>query len=138
MDKKKDGGYDESLIDEIVAVLKEEDGKEISTRDYNRIESSVKEHYHYERDDIDFDEIIEYCDWGMDYWERKQILDSLCVSDNNNDEVADMVADIRIETLDDEYRMELLLKLYKTTCSITELENMLRGSVLTKMSNVIL
>ena len=138
MSNAKDGGYDSSLIDEIVSVIKGEDGKEIDTKDFNRIQSAVKDFHWYERDDIEFDEVLEYCNWGMDSWEREQILDELEVSDNNNLDVAEMISEVEINTLDDEYRMELLLKMYKMTSNLEELENMVRGSVVTKMCNVIL
>lgn len=140
MSNKKDGGYDESLIDEIVAVIKEKDGKEISGEDFDRIESAMKDHCYYERDEVYWDDITEYLNWNINSWERDELINLMGVTDNDYeyDEAHEMVSNVEVKTLDDVYRMELLLKLYKSTNNISELENMIRGSVVSKMSNVVL
>jgi hypothetical protein len=135
----KDKGYDDSLIEEIVAIIKDRnDGRDITGEDFNKIQSAIKDHAYYDNDDVYFEEVQDYCSWNMDSWERKELLDTLGVSDNDTDEIHEMLSEVGIGSLDDEYRMQLLLKMYKSSCSITDLERMIRASELDKLNNVVL
>jgi len=136
---KKDKGYDDSLIEEILEIIKDQnDDRDITREDFDKIQRAIKDHAYYDQDEVYFDDVEEYCSWNMDSWERRDLLRTLGVSDDDKDEIHEMVADVEIKTLDDEYRMELLLKMYKSSGSITELEKMVRASHINKLNNVVL
>jgi len=133
MDKKKNKGYDDELIDEIIAVLEKLD---IEGRDFYRIEDAIKNHAYYEKD-VNFEDVEDYIGWNMDAWERDDLMGLIgCNCDDNGPHK--LLQDVEIKTLDDEYKIELLLKMYKSSCSISELEKMVRVSKLENLNNIIL
>lgn len=136
MSDKKDNGYDDSLIDEVIAILEDEGDRDMTVSHYNRIQNAVKEHCFYDRDETDWDDVENYIDFNIDVWERRQLFRMLGV--NEEEDPHPLLAEVEINTLDDECRMELLMKLYKSTTNIAELEKMIRASHIEKLNNTIL
>ena len=131
--EEKDKGYDDALINEIIAVLETRD---IEVSDFNKIQSAIKQHGYYDQDEVEWDDVENYISWECDAWERQKLLEMMGCDEQ--DQPHKLLQDVGIGTLDDEFRMELLLKMYKSTCSITELENMIRASHVEKLGNVVL
>lgn len=136
MNDKKDNGYDDSLIDEVIAILENEGDRDMTVSHFNLIQRAIKYHAYYDRDDVEWEEVEDYLNWNIDAWERNELFRLLGVSEEEDPH--ELLAEVEINTLDDECRMELLMKLYKSTTNIAELEKMIRASHIEKLNNTIL
>lgn len=132
MSDKKD--YNEACINEVIQLIKNE---EITLKDFNRIESAVKTHFNYENDqfEAEWEDVIDYVDYRLDYGERLALLRSLGVQEED-EVVDDFIKTMGVNTLDAKYRFELVMKLLKSSSSETELESWIKPEILEKIKYV--
>lgn len=103
-----------SLVERIVDII---DNDELTLREYNQIQSAVKNHVLYDYDDleVEFDDVKDYINYAItdDEWD--------CLKELYGEAYTSSLRDIEIKTLDDEQRVELLAKLYNETTNYPEL-----------------
>ena len=119
--------YNEVCINEVIQLINQ---NKISIRDFNRIESSVKNNYNYEREKptINVDDVLDYVTWRLNHGDRESIIEALNVV-----EAKDIKDQHGVNTLDGEYRFELLMKLFKLSSNEVELESWIKPEVLNKI-----
>lgn len=128
MDESKE--YNSVCVNEVINIL---ETKEIELKDFRRLEDALKWHRYYEEEEKEtsFADVIEYLNWNLSHYERERILDEL-----NVDEEVDINELVGIKTLDDVFKFELLMKLFKTASSTTELESWIKPEILEKVKFV--
>jgi len=119
--------YNEVCINEVIQLINQ---NKISISDFNRIESSVKKNYNYEREKptINVDDVLDYVTWRLNHGERESIIEALNVV-----EAKDIKDQHGVNTLDGEYRFELLMKLFKLSSNELELESWIKPEILNKI-----
>ena len=68
--------YNEACINEVIQLIKNE---EIDLKDFNRIETAVKNHFNHEEDqfEAEWEDVIDYVSYRLDYGERLSLLREL-------------------------------------------------------------
>ena len=126
--------YNEACINEVIQLIKNE---EIDLKDFNRIETAVKNHFNYEYDqfEAEWEDVIDYVSYRLDYGERLSLLRELGIREEEEVE-EEFIKSMGINTLDGKYRFELLMKLFKASYSETELESWIKPEILEKIKYV--
>jgi hypothetical protein len=119
--------YNEVCINEVIQLINQ---NKISISDFNKIESSVKNNYNYEREKptINVDDVLDYVTWRLNHGERESIIEALTIQ-----EAKDIKDQYGVNTLDGEYRFELLMKLFKLSSNELELESWIKPEILNKI-----
>lgn len=122
--------YNEACINEVIQLIRNE---EISLIDFNKIENEVKNHSNYEYDQFtaEWEDVVDYVEYYLGSWERETLLNLLGVK-----EVDEMNHEIGVKTLDDRYRFELVMKLFKLSGNEMELESFIKPEVLEKLKDI--
>jgi len=122
--------YNEACVNEVIQLIRDE---EISLVDFNRIENEVKNHSNYEHDlyTAEWEDVLDYVEYYLGSWERETLLNILGVK-----EVDETNREVGINTLDDRYRFELVMKLFKLSGNELELESFIKPEVLEKVKDV--
>jgi hypothetical protein len=122
--------YDDKIIKDVIKLI---DDRDILGHDFIELEEALKGHYYHTKDDADWGEVLEYIQYDLNGWERSDVLKVLGVKEYN--EIFD---NFEVTTLDDKYKLELLMKLYKESSTTSELENMLKDSTNEKLKYTVL
>lgn len=123
--------YSDACLKEVIDLL---DSGKITFEDFNRLQNSVKEHFYYDEDvrDVEFEDVMEYLEWDLNSWERERLLTFLGINDD------ELKYSFGINTLDDEYRFEMVMKLFNLSTSEKELESFIKSDILEKLKYVII
>lgn len=121
--------YSVACLKEVIDLL---DSGKITINDFNRLQNSVKLHHYYDEDvrDVEFEDVMEYLEWDLNSWERDRLLTFLGVNDD------ELKYSLGIKSLDDEYRFEMVMKLFKLGTSEKELESFIKPEILEKIKYV--
>ncbi len=122
--------YDDKIIKDVIKLI---DDRDILGHDFIELEEALKGHYYHTKDDADWGEVMEYLNYELDSWERAEVLEILGVREKN-----EILGQFEAMTLNDTYKLEILMKLYKESSSISELENMLKDSTNEKLKYTVL
>jgi hypothetical protein len=129
MNKEKD--YNDACLKEVIELL--ESGN-IDYKDFNKLQSAVKWHDYYDEDkpEIEFDDVLDYINWNMSHWERERLLEAMDVHEPET-----LKEWVGVLTLDDEYRFNLVMRLFKGSCSERELESFIKPEALEKIKHIL-
>jgi hypothetical protein len=121
--------YSDACLKEVIELL---DSGKITIKDFNRLQNSVKDHHYYDEDirDVEFEDVMEYLEWGLNSWERERLLMFLGVNDD------ELKYGLGVKSLDDEYRFEMVMKLFKLGTSEKELESFIKPEILEKIKYI--
>jgi hypothetical protein len=108
---------------------------EFNREQFDRIKDIVEGH-HWHETYIDIEDVEDYIDFNSNVWDRKAIA-SMCGYEYTKEDVEEARI-LPITTLDEQYKVELLMKLFKAYGSSMELESALGSELVKKLEHVLI